>query len=415
VNALECRLRAAYGAAAETVSAQDVRDLPVLPPLPARPSGRRARGLAPRRGLARRRVLIPLAAAAAVTAVVVVVQTLAPQAAPRSAGQQIPSAVRSALTGAGAATREPPFFVGVMNDNRYPDARVYNARTGQLIGRIAAPGKDAVVQDVAATGNSRTFLIAATRGESPSGSACQTFLYRVRLTTRGQVASLAPLSVPVIQGLISSPTALYASASGTVIGYFATGCRGGGGGDGWMGVLDLRTGYARTWTVHGGTALGVSLSPSGRMLAYTYDSDTNPDAPATIRTMPVSAPAGPALKRSRVLLSGRADYGAGVLYNAAFSATGTVMLACTVRFSPHVATLNAYDVASGRRLAVLHSWRHEYTEPCALAVPPAGRYALVYQIRDTSIAIRVDLATGVAEAVPGNQASRSNPPGGIAW
>lgn len=401
MNATEDRIRDAFRADAETVRPGSLRGLPDPGTRPA-PRRRPAR-------MSARRVLVPLAAAAAVTAIAVAASVLVPHAGrpsmPQAGGQIMPAAVGRALAGPGAAVAPPRFFVGTNGYN----AEVYNARTGKIVARIASP-KGTSIEDSAATGNDRTYVIAAV-----SRAACETFFYQARLTAQGRVASMTPLSVPRVAGHIGFPAALFASADGRVLAYAASTCGATGeaggllpaghGDHGWIGVVDLATGKARTWPVQPLKLNALALSPTGRMLAFTYG---GPES--SMRVLPADAPPGPAAQRSRavaVIPTGQFSIG--------FSPAGTAVLAYVGLGPDRGTALVAYDIASGRLLGAVHAWRTYDAGPQGgFSVALSGRYLLVYGF-NRRIAMRIDLATGRAAWVPTTSPKFSEFPNAIAY
>ena len=147
MNTVEDRLRDAYRAAAETVRpetvlAQGVRGLRDDDP----PRARR-----PRRWPARGRLLIPLAAAAAVAAVAIGASVLLPRPAPARGGPPRPAA--------GRPRTSPAFFVA-LNWSLHPSMVVVNATTGTRGATIRLPFRATELTGVA-TGDGRTFVAAA--------------------------------------------------------------------------------------------------------------------------------------------------------------------------------------------------------------------------------------------------------------
>ena len=400
MNATEDAIRDALRADADTVRAESVSGLP--------DPGTRPAGRIPQVRRPAGRVLMPLAAAAAVTAIAVTASVLVPeagrQAAPQAGGQAMLPAAGRVLAGPGTAVRPPRFFVGINGEN----AKVYNARTGKILARIASPDGTSI-QAAAATGSDRRYVIAAV-----SRVACQTFLYQATLTAQGQVASMTALSVPKIAGRIGFPGALYASTSGQVLAYTASTCgatgQAGGqlpvgkGDHGWIGVVDLATQTVRTWPVQGLKLNALALSPNGRTLAFTYG---GPES--SLRVLPADAPSGPAAQRSRA--AGRIPTGQ---FSIGFSPSGTAIIAYVALGHGRTA-LAAYDIATGRPIGSVHTWRNYAEGPQGgFSVAPSGRYLLAYDF-SRRIAMRIDLVSRRIAWVPTTDPNFGDFPHSIAY
>jgi hypothetical protein len=294
---------------------------------------------------------------------------------------------------------------------------VFSAATGRLIGTLAPPRKGLFYRDTAATADDRTFIVAA----EAKGGACDTWLYRLRLTAQGREAALTPLSVPKIGGQILPTNDLSVSADGRMVAYSATRCTGGPvtGSDGMVtanghhpsgvvGVINLTTRHVHVWNLKSESAWSVTLAPSGQLLGFVNTVVYGGDG--TVRSLPASAPPGSIVQRAREVLP--AGLGVDVNGSIAMNPAGTVMLACSE--TSQAATLTAYDVASGRSLGVVHLWRHVKVAPCEISVTPSGRYVLVYDLSFTGVGTRIDLATGRLTQLAGGS-GRQPPPLGISW
>jgi hypothetical protein len=296
-----------------------------------------------------------------------------------------------------SAVAAPPFLVLLNFDSPSPGLSVLSAATGRLIATVAPPRTGLFYRDTAATSDSRTFIVAA---EARTGG-CDTWLYRLQLTALGHEAALTPLNVPEISGQILPTNDLSVSADGRTVAYSATPCAGGQAStsngvvtpdgrhpSGAVGVIDLRTRHVSVWPLKSESAWSLSLSSNGQMLGFVNTVIYGGDG--TVRSLRASAPRGSMVQRAHVVLPAGLDV--DVNGSVAMNQNGTVMLACSER--SHTATLAAYDVASGRRLGVVHTWRHVDVAPCEISVTPSGRYVLAYNLSFTGIGTRIDLATG---------------------
>src|SRR5260370_14306902 len=161
MSRLEDRLRDAYRGAADTVTPGSIRGLdePVTPrSRPDRPGTRWVRG-----------VLVPLAAAAAVTVIAVLAAVVLPQGSAQNQNQ--PSL--------GPASPADPKFL-IHDSTGTSPLSVRNAATGAAVARITVPtapgshvGRTYVTS--VATGNGHTYLVAAYR------NPCRSWLYQFQL------------------------------------------------------------------------------------------------------------------------------------------------------------------------------------------------------------------------------------------
>jgi hypothetical protein len=312
----------------------------------------------------------------------------------------------SAHFGPYSSAAPPPFLVDLNLDSLDTGLRVLSANTGRFIAALPPPQKGFFYQDTAATSDSRTFIVAA---EARTG-ACNTWLYRLRLTAQGHEATLRPLSVPKISGRILPTNDLSVSADGRMVAYSATPCAGGPGHypSGVVGVINLLTKQITVWRLKPESVFSLTLSPNGQMLGFVdtviYGGD------GTVRSLPTSAAPGAIARSTHMILPAR-DH-VDVNGSVAMNPDGTVMLACSE--TSHTATLAAYDVTSGRRLGIVHTWRQVDVAPCEVSVTPSGRYALVYNLSLTGVGTRIDLATGQATDLDGSSGQQSQPLG-VSW
>jgi hypothetical protein len=359
VKALEDRLRDAYQAVAGTIDAATI---------PAPPAVSQSRS-ALRRGM---RVIVPLAAAVAVT--VMAITTAIPLGvAPRHHP-------RPATTGAAGPSGFPPFIVVATG----PSLKVVRTGTGTQVASIAAPAGQKF-EDVASGGAAQTFLTAT----GPAGSApCSASFYQFGLSATGQPSPLTFLRV--VSG--SLPTAV-AGVAGGGYAYSAVHCDPSPP-NGLIGISD--SAGNRTWaydeqddytnslgvTADAGTLALSLLMPqsSGDRLLNTQSSAATVDEAS--RAVP-SAPYAEAL---------------------AISPDGATVYAC-VAAEPRP-ELDAYHAATGSLLTVLHQWP-QYSSAdfaCQVSADPAGRFLLIAtgaaSTGQVSELTGVNLRTGVPVTLP---------------
>ncbi len=405
MNRMEDRLRDAYGAATRTVRPEAIRD---LPDLAARRAGARPR---PRRA----RLLIPLAAAAAVTAIVTGVAVMSPlsgshpgQAAPLPPG--VPTFYLEPST--------PVYIPGTQSSS----LEVLSTATGKVVGTVTPPPGMSFGSQAAALAGDRTFLVTA----SPESGGCFTEFYEVTLNDTGQPGPLTSLDVrisgfPAFLSLSVTPdghTAAFAAEScsqyvGTVTAQ--------------LDVISLRTRQVRTWSPPPDAGLAdVSLSADGRELAVKQSAiiGNGPTPTSTVRILSTSAPSGQLDLLSHVTSqAGEPDW-------AALSGDGRSLQVCSAPApssppptTPQTVTVtcDTLSLSSARQKAIA-----SYTtdNPIVLASLDSSRTYLLIQeftkeIRSgpglTHVVVQshlviADLRTGQLTSLP-----PSRPAGGIAW
>src|SRR5215470_2712213 len=258
---LEQRLREAFAVAAQSVTPTTIS----LPRLADRPETSWSRWL-PRvrkrpRSWDRRlrlprlyeQVLIPLAAAAAITVIAIAMTVVVPKALSAARGShrgtqqaQMGSAaprqgrVESAVARQGRAAHaselaagylghrlpsgpKPRYFVGIRQLSAATTSTalatalaVYSAASGRVVASLGQPSQGRYYQAVTALGSDQTFVAAAIPAR---GSDCHTWFYRFSLGSQGQPMGWTPLSVPGVTGEIRFNNALAASGDGNVIAY----------------------------------------------------------------------------------------------------------------------------------------------------------------------------------------------------
>ena len=374
MNAVEDRLRDAYRAAAETVRPEPVLAAGVRGLHAGEP--RRARR--PRRRPARGRLLIPVAAAAAVTAVAVAASLLGSHAA-RGPGHGGPA------TGAGGT---PAFFV-TLNWTTHPSMVVVNARTGARGTTIRLPFRATALTGVA-TGDGRTFVAAART------AACRTSLYRFGVSPQGKPTALTAFAT--VPGVIEGPWDIALARDGRTIAYNAATCGQAPGAraqdqprNAYLAVVNTATGQARRWKFAGDRALpgtgDVSLSADGGVVA---------DGDRVLRTD--TAPGSLARRGRQVMHSG--EFGPSVILGGLeIAPDGKTVYFDTFRVRHGKPVwgnwqLRAFDLATGRTRRVRLLPGTQGT-PAAVASDPTGRFLMVeYALRSGTRLARLDVASG---------------------
>jgi hypothetical protein len=402
VNTLEDRLRDAYRAAAETVRPEEIMSGAILsPPDHARRRARRT-GRADH-GASRHRVLMPLAAAAAVLAVVAAVAVLLPRAVP-GLGRGNPADGRTTP----ALLTTPAYFV-VLNWSQHPSMFVVNATTGAQGARISLPFPSTDLTSVA-TGDGQTFVVAATATGSSSTS-----LYRFTLAANGTPGPMTPFTK--VTGQIDGPSAMAVSANGEFIAYqtmttdeAATPRRPQ---HGYVAVLDTVTGQTKRWTYRTAaygfmTGTGnVSISASGSVVGFGNEVVDTSAAPGSLavrgRVVATDGEFGP----STIVGSLNVSPDGKTVYFATFQTANNKPVWTSWQ-------LRAFDLATGQT-RLIRSFRGTEGGD-GVTFDPTGSYILVeYTIRTgpTNKLVRLDLATGQGAALNASWAAASNP--AIAW
>ncbi|HEV2377909.1 MAG TPA: hypothetical protein VGS19_37835 [Streptosporangiaceae bacterium] len=383
MNTLEDRLRDAYRAYTdtirpETVLPHGVQGLRGNTHPPARPA-RRIRSLST--------LLIPLAAAVAVTAVVAGTEFgLAPHIF-TGHGHGQPAA---------AANPTPAFFVA-LNWRIHPSMFAVNATTGTPGTRIHLPSSAGQLAGVA-TGDGRTFVAAAAQPR-----ACQTALYRFRLAANG--TPTPPAKFATVPGLISSPWEMAVTGSGRTVVYDALDCGQPSSSHvvrGFLAMVDTTTGQTKHWTFTdrqgnvpgsrnrnlpcgGDTSLSVSEHAIGFCDLVVLD----------------DAPPGPVLQRGR-LVARDGEFGRDTAIGGMdLAPDGKTVYFASFHFKHNKPVdtnwqLRRFDLATGQTRLVRNVPGTQGTE--AAATPdPTGRYLLIEYTAPRTWATRLarlDIATG---------------------
>jgi hypothetical protein len=355
MRAMEDRVRDAFGAAAQTVNAEDLPG----PPTPAGRSGS-ARGLRAWTPRARMHALVPIAAAACVTAIVVTATLVVPKLL---AG---PSAGRAG----GALTGPPRFFAGVAEPvPAYPPSTVlniYRSATGRVVATVQPPGPNHVFAAVSRLGNDHTYVAAA----MTSFRGCTTQLYRFTIDPRGRPSGLTPLSVPRVTGSVME---LVSSADGNVLAYTASGrCAPG---HQIAGVIHLASRQVTTWAISNGSLHGgsVSLTADGSVLGFAAGG-SGPYAPQDVWVLPTNAPPGPLTRHARKVV--HVPNGA---FRVILTSTGSQAYVET-QSAPRggVVVLGLYSTTTGKRIRMLGRLGSLAQGELDVTMDAAGRHLLVY-------------------------------------
>jgi hypothetical protein len=297
MRAVEERVRDAFGAAAETVTAQDL-------PGPPSPAGRApARGVRARAARMRTRAFVtvafvPVAAAAAVTIIIVTAALVVPNLLTGPRGGRSPGVLAGA----------PAYFAGVAGTPPTV-VNIYRSATGRVVASFPTPRHLKMFTAVARLGGDRGYVVAAV-----TSNECTTRLYRFRIDSRGRPSGLTPLSVPKVTGAVGE---LVGSTAGNVLAFTAAGpCTPRARTP--VGVIHLATRQVTTWTFQSArrrwdrahtfkywepyaTAGSLSLTADGSVLGFLAGSDRR-DGPQDVWVLPTSSPPGPLTRHARKVL-----------------------------------------------------------------------------------------------------------------
>ena len=377
MRAMEERVRDAFGAVAETVTAPDL-------PGPPAPGGRSRAAWArwaqaPR---ARGHVLVPVAAAACVAVIVVTVTVVVPRLLAGPAGGP-----------AGALAGAPKFFAGVANPSEHSPPgtvlNIYRSATGRVAVSVRPPRPEHEFAAVGRLGNDRTYVAAAVT----SFGACTTQLYRFSIDARGRPSRLTPLSVPQVNGIVLELTG---SADGTVLAYTAFGdsrcvLRG----RDQAGVIHLATRQLTTWSYGGGRATNfssVSLTADGSVLGLA-SGPGDPSRASDAWVLPTSAPSGLLTRHARKVLHLRTG-----VYRVILNNTGSQAYVETGPASGRrgVVVLGLYDTTTGQRVRPLGrlGLGGPYLAKLWISLDAAGQHLLVYGYPASHRVTEINLTTG---------------------
>jgi len=415
------RLRDAYRAAARTIPPEAVGgpDERVVRVGRASGTGRARRG-------ATGRVLLPLAAAAAVVAAAVLVPAFESgllaghgSVAPRSGrgpGTAIPSTVPrhpARPQKGGKPDRGPtvppgaPAFFFASDGGPGTTLYAYSTATARVVARITPPRPGDTFAGIAATSDPLRFVVATGHNYS-----CGARLYALRLTADGQPAGYTPLPVPSLPEDVIS---LAATPDGQFVAYAGDECADPGGGQGDVGLVNISTGAISRWMAPKQEDIGsLSVSGKGTQIAFTVGQTQLFEAEASL--LATDAPSGPLSQSAQVIVSGTQLRPAGTVpEGAALSPDGRAMYVCGggvgVGNTPPPATPDPLLKFTGGTLT--RTAHLGAAGSCGLSLDPSGRYLLAQTSGGYSTASRpmlqlIDLATGKATTLPVPAASIQN-------
>jgi hypothetical protein len=299
VSSIEERLRDAYRGAADTVRPDGIRQLNE-PSVLISFSGHQESGRT------RRRLIIPLAAAAAVALIGALTAVIVPNALSGSrsgkSGPRPPAA-------AGISTRDH-FIVTTAGTALI----VRNADSGARVATIGQPARGLVFTGIA-TGDGRHWVAELWRPHR-----CSSWLYQFRLSSSGRPSALTPYAIPVVHELLG-PIAV--SQDNSTFGYAGVGCSSAAGrtpAD--IALVTVATKAARQWTIpKQADIFSMSLTADGSMLAF----QVSPTKlfPSNAYVLSASAAPGQALARSRVVARGSQFNSGGAISSDAITPDGS--------------------------------------------------------------------------------------------
>ncbi len=412
VNDLETRLRDAYRAAGETIPPEAVRDLPerVVRIGPAsRGGGRRLRAI-------NGRVMVPIAAAAAIVVAAVLVPAFESGllaghggGTPLSGGGKGPAsppAVTEPASQAPPAEKKgppqtvspgaPAFFLSL--DGGLPTTLyVYRTATAQVVAQIAPPS-GGLFQAVAATSDPLSFVVAT------SDFGCGSRLYAMRLTADGQLSGYKPLAVP---NLSEDVLSLAVTPDAQSLAYVGEYCGDQSGNEGDIGYVNLESQTISRWTAPKQEDIGsLSLSANGSEIGFTVEPTKLFQAEAGV--LATDSASGVLAESAQVIVSDSELKPAGTVpEGAVLSPNGRTMYVCGAGVSlgntPAPTTPDPLLTFSGTTLT--HTTHLAGAGSCGLSLDPSGRYLLAqtsgsYSTTSTSTVQLIDLATGKATTLP---------------
>jgi hypothetical protein len=368
MSAMEEQLRDAFGAAADTITAQN------LPGLPA-PAGRarvtrRLWAWAPR---LRTQAFVPLAAAAGVAVIAVAATVVAPRLLPGPA-----AGAGGALAGA------PKFFAGISEHSPAQPSQttvvnIFRSATGQVAASFRPPKPYRDFVAVARLGGDNTYVAAAV---TTFHTACDTYLFRFSIDAKGQPSGLTPLSAPPVVGQIME---LVGSREGNMLAFTVTGrCAPARA----AGVVNLASNRITTWPVQdsntsAATFGSLSLTADGSTLGFLEAPGNGPSEPTNAFTLPTDTPHELLMTHAKKVLHVPTG-----LFRVVLSDNGSkayVETRAAKRQGPVV--LDQYSTATGQRVRRLSSHLGPGS-PAALftelqiTVDAAGKNLLAYDYRD---------------------------------
>jgi len=406
---VEDRLREAYRAAAQTIPPDGIRSprepVTVIAPGRTRRRGRRA---------ADARILVPLAAAAAIVAIAAGVPALLSgrtPAAPRPTGgaglaSAPPTRPHRAVLPKKAQPRTPtldippgapPFFV-TTDGGPGTTLYVYRTDTARLVAQVTLPHPGDSFAAAAATSDPLRYVVAVGHAYT-----CGTRLYTIRLSPDGQSAIYKALSVATLPEDVSS---LAVTPDARSLAYAGEFCSDSSGGQGDIGYVNLATRAISRWTAPKQENIGsLSLSASGSEIGFTVGPTKLFQAEAGL--LATDAPTGTVAERAQVIASAGQFRPAGTVPEGAMlSPGGRTMYICgagiSVGNAPPPATPDPLFTFTGGTLK--HTAHLAGAGSCGLSLDPSGRFLLAqtsggYGTGTPALQL-IDVATGKKTALP---------------
>jgi hypothetical protein len=416
VNDLESRLRDAYRAAGDTIPPESACDLPERLARfgPAhRGGGRRPRAISGR-------VMVPIAAAAAIVVAAVLVPAFESgllaghgSQAPLSGGGK-GTASAPAVTKHAPATQGPPaekkspprtvsggapeFFIST-DGGAEATLYVYSTATARVVAQIAPPASGEPFEAVAGTSDPLSYVVAM-----GTDFGCGSHLYELRLTADGQLSGYKPLAVPTLP---EDVLALAVTPDAQSLAYVGEYCGGQGADGGDIGYVNLATRAISRWTAPKQEDLGsLSLSANGGEIGYAVQPTKlfQPEA----GVLATDLPNGSLAASTQVIVSDSELEPAGTVPDwAVLGPDGRTMYVCGAGVSlgntPPPATDDPLLTFSGTTLT--HTSHLASSGTCQLSLDPSGRYLLAqtsggFNTTSTPTVQLIDLATGKATRLP---------------
>lgn len=370
MRAMEERVRDAFGAAAETITTQDLPGLPA----PARRT-RITRSLwawAPRM---RTQVLVPAAAAASVA----VIAAAATVAVPKLLAGPAAAPTGGALAGA------PKFFASIQSDT--PVVDIQNSATGHVVSSFGSPTGRWTFQLLTRLGEDNTYVVAALKE-----GTCSYRLYRFSIDASGHPTGLTLIRTLPGAGLEE----LAGSADGKALAYVSAACRPK---DSWeVGVIHLATGQATTWTYpfnidRSYTGVGsLSLTANGSELGFLIDATKfNGANPNGGWVLPTDAPGGLITSHARKVLLPSTHVRDVILSN---SGASMYVVAQAVRANT-TRRLVLYNTATGKPVRVLaHIAGGINSALPVMTLDASGQHLLTYGYDSSRRVTMINVVTG---------------------
>jgi hypothetical protein len=299
MSSIEDRLRDAYRCAAATVWPDAIRNMNE-PSVVISFTGQHESGRT------RRRLIIPLAAAAAVALIGALTAVIVPNSL---------SGSRSANGGP-----RPPLAAGISTRDRFIVTAagsaliVRNADSGARVATIGRPARGLGFTGIA-TGDGRHYVAELWRPHS-----CSSWLYQFKLSSSGHPSALTPYAIPVVHQLLG-PIAI--SQDNSTFGYAGETCTSAAGrSPADIALVTVATRAARYWTIPKQADIySMSLTADGSMLAF----QVSPTKlfPSNAYVLSASAAPGQALARSRVVARGSQFNRGGAISSDAITPDGS--------------------------------------------------------------------------------------------